>query len=123
MEIPLDDPRFTARFLSYIDVDTQQWLGYCDDDGYGIFTTTGPGGKRVKFRAHRVAWALANKQQPSGVIRHKCDTPPWCNPRCLADGTQRQNMADRDDPARRARRHRRKMRSVGQHELPLGLRC
>lgn len=121
VEIPLDDERFTARFRSYVDPDTHQWLGYCDDDGYGIFTTTGPAGERVKFRAHRVAWALANQRQPSGVIRHACDTPPCCNPGCLADGTQRQNMADRDDPSRRARRHRRKMASVGQHELPLGL--
>lgn len=121
VEIPLDDPRFAARFMSYVDADTHRWIGYCDPDGYGIFTTTGPLGERVKFRSRRVAWALANERQPSGVIRHSCDTPPCCDPERLADGTQRQNIADRDDPARRARRHRRRMAAVGQRELPLEL--
>jgi HNH endonuclease len=123
VEIPLDDPNFAARFRSYVDADTQEWFGCCDRDGYGIFTTTGPTGERVKFRAHRIAWAIANQRQPSGVIRHQCDTPPCCNPHCLLDGTQRQNIADRDDPARRSRRHRRKMIQVGQSELPLGSLC
>lgn len=54
----------------------------------------GPSGKRVKFRAHRVAWALHHCRQPSGVIRHACDTPPCFDPECLADGTQRQNLAE-----------------------------
>lgn len=121
VEIPLGDPPFAAHFWSCADADTQRWPGYCDGDGYGVFTTTGPSGERVKFRGHRVAWVFENQRQPSGVIRHACDTPPCWNPARRADGTQHQSIADRDDPARRALRHRRKMASVGQHELPLGL--
>ena len=119
MEIPLDDPEFRERFLSYVDADTGEWTRYRDEDGYGIFTITGPNGERVKLRAHRVAWALANGRQPPGVVRHECDHPPCCRPACLLGGTQADNVADRDDPQRRSRRIRRQQLAAGQVELPL----
>lgn len=121
MEIPLDDPAFAERFHAYVDPDSGEWTGYRDRDGYGIFTCTGPAGERVKFRAHRVAWALANHAQPTGVIRHRigCDHPPCCRPACLRDGTQADNIADRDNPARRTARRLAALAAAGQDPLPL----
>jgi hypothetical protein len=121
VEIPLDDAKFTARFQSYLDADTREWFGYCNEDDDRIFTTTDPTRERVKFRAYPVTWALHNHRQPTGVIRHARDTPPCCDPACLLDGTQHQNISDRDDPARS--RYHRKMVLVGQGELPLGQLC
>ena len=121
MDIPLDDEAMARRFWSYVDTITGQWTGYRDTDGYGIFTITGTNGRRVKLRAHRVAWALTNQTQPTGVIRHRieCSNPSCCNPDCLADGTQRQNIADRDHPLRRAARLRARLAAMGQRTLPL----
>ena len=119
VEIPFGDPAFVARFRRFVDPVSVEWTGYRDADGYGIFTWTGPAGERVKFRAHRVAWAIANQAQPSGVIRHGCDHPPCCRPACLADGTQADNIADRDDPRRRLARRTAAAAAAGQHPLPL----
>ena len=119
VKIPIGDPSFVARFLSYVDPVSGEWTAYRDEDGYGIFTWSGPAGERVKFRAHRVAWAIANHTQPTGVIRHACDRPPCCRPSCLSDGTQADNMADRDDPHRRWERRSRAMAGAGQQTLPM----
>ena len=117
VEIPIGDPSFVERFLRYVDPDSGEWMGYRDDDGYGIFTWPGPDGERVKFRAHRVAWAIANQAQPTGVIRHGCDRPPCCRPGCLKDGTQADNIADRDDPQRRHARCAAAIAATGQQTL------
>ena len=88
MGIPFDNPAFVARWRAFVDPATSLWTDRHDKDGYGIFTWTGPAGERLKFRAHRVAWAIANQRQPAGVIRHAiaCSTPACCNPDCLSDG-------------------------------------
>jgi hypothetical protein len=119
VEIPIGDPVFVERFLSYVDAESGDWTGYRDVDGYGIFTWSGPGGARVKFRAHRVAWAIANQAQPTGVIRHGCDHPPCCRPGCLKDGTQADNIADRDDPRRRHARRTAAIAATGQQAFSL----
>ncbi len=66
----------------------------------GSFTKSGYGQvyirpQRVPVYAHRLAWALHNGQDPSGlVVMHTCDNR-WCiNPEHLVAGTQRQNMDD-----------------------------
>ena len=117
--IPIGDAAFVERFLTYVDPETGEWTGYRDDDGYGIFTWPGPTGQRVKFRAHRVAWAIANQAQPTGVIRHGCDHPPCCRPECLKDGTQADNIADRDHPRHRLARRAAALAAAGQQALPL----
>jgi hypothetical protein len=118
--IPFDNPAFVTRWRTFVDPETHLWTGYHDKDGYGIFTWPGPNGERLKYRAHRVAWAIANQQQPSGVIRHaiSCSTPACCNPDCLTDGTIAENLADRDDPVRRAARNERAALAHGQRRLP-----
>jgi hypothetical protein len=121
VRIPIGDPSFVERFLSYVDPVTGEWTGYRNADGYGIFTWPGPTGERVKFRAHRVAWAIANHTQPAGVIRHGCDRPPCCRAECLTDGTQAENIADRDDPRRRTARRIAAGAAAGQQVRPIGL--
>ena len=120
MGIPFDNPAFVARWRTYVDPKTSLWIGYLDKDGYGIFTWTGPGGERLKFRAHRVAWAIKHQRQPVGVMRHAiaCSTPACCNPDCLSDGTVAENLADRDHPLRRAARSEQAALAHGQHRLP-----
>ena len=68
--IPFNDPVFVARWRTYVDPTTNLWTGYRDRDGYGIFTWPGPTGERLKFRAHRVAWAIAEPAAADG-----CDPP------------------------------------------------
>jgi hypothetical protein len=118
--IPFNNPAFIDRWRTFVDPCTHLWTGYRDRDGYGIFTWTGPCGERLKFRAHRVAWAIANQQQPTGVIRHAigCSTPACCNPNCLSDGTIAENLADRDHPVRRSARQEQAALAHGQHHLP-----
>ena len=47
--------------------------------------------------AHRLAWALDNGRWPEtgAVIRHTCDNSACCNPDHLIEGTQQQNVDDR----------------------------
>ena len=77
MDIPLNDEVMARRFWSYVDTITGQWTGYHDADGYGIFTITGTNGRRVKLRAHRVAWALTHQTPPTGamIMTLKSDMP------------------------------------------------
>lgn len=56
----------------------------------------GKDGVRPVFRyAHRVAWMLANGEDPGpNKVRHRCDNPPCQNPAHLLLGTQADNVAD-----------------------------
>lgn len=70
------------------------WIGGKDEYGYGRLTVKGHG----NWRAHRVSLMLAiGKTIGSNmVVRHKCDNPLCCNPAHLEEGTQQQNIADRE---------------------------
>lgn len=58
--------------------------------GYGIVGFQGK-----TWRAHRLAWTLANNQIPKGLyVLHSCDNPPCVNPAHLRTGTQADNMKD-----------------------------
>jgi len=70
------------------------WVGA---DGYGKLWI-----KTATFRANRVAWALANREEPAGIVCHSCDNPACCNPAHLWVGDDKSNM---DDCAYK-RRHR-----------------
>ncbi len=56
-----------------------------------------------KIYAHRYSFLLANGFWPE-VCRHACDYPPCANPHHLADGTQADNVADRERRNRRTSR-------------------
>ena len=47
------------------------------------------------WRAHRVAWVIANGNIPKGMnVLHRCDNPPCVNPKHLFLGSQRDNLID-----------------------------
>lgn len=65
------------------------WIGYKDRQGYGHLMRDGR-----NVLAHRHAYRLT-RGEPVGVVRHSCDNPPCCNPEHLLDGTQADNIRDR----------------------------
>lgn len=71
------------------------WLDVTDDKGYG--TVIVRVNDRIRgFRAHRVAYLLANDDTLGDyLVCHHCDNPPCCNPRCLFKGTDQDNQWDR----------------------------
>lgn len=101
-----------ARFWSYVDRQSGPvkpgepslcwtWSGYSDKDGYGLIEM-----KRLRrdglsprasdtWRAHLVAYAIANGSLPDGLlVCHSCDNPPCCNPAHLWLGTPLDNARD-----------------------------
>jgi hypothetical protein len=71
------------------------WLDGMDDKGYGVVMVRD--GNRIRgFKAHRVAYLLANDDSLGDyLVCHHCDNPPCCNPRCLFKGTDQDNQWDR----------------------------
>jgi hypothetical protein len=66
------------------------WTGQTDQRGYGLVTVSGK-----RFRAHRLAWELANGSSPGDMfVCHACDNPPCVNPAHLWLGTCRDNNHD-----------------------------
>lgn len=99
--VPVLDDADIDRFWSIVDKSggpdaCWMWMGGRGSHGYGVFCAN-----NRRYRAHRVAWELANgpiPNDPDGpkiVVCHHCDTPLCCNPyRCLFLGTQTDNMRD-----------------------------
>ena len=86
-------PRQVNRFWNHVNktADCWLWTASTDRDGYGTFGANG-----VTYRAHRLAWMLANGEIPSGfILLHSCDTPNCCNPAHLSIGTHQDNVIDR----------------------------
>lgn len=73
-----------------------EWLAGRLKNGYGRVSM-----RRRGALAHRIAFTLA-KGEPVNNVLHHCDNPPCCNPSHLYDGTQQENVDDRD----RRNRHR-----------------
>lgn len=78
------------------------WIGGTKlPSGYGIIQIAGK-----KWRAHRVAWSIANgvdvRTLPEDIfIMHACDNPSCCNPSHLSSGTRLENIRDMDRKGRR----------------------
>lgn len=61
--------------------------------GYGQFRVTLAPGKNVVLYSHRAAYEATFGAPPVGLLRHKCDNPPCCNPAHLIPGTHADNTA------------------------------
>lgn len=73
------------------------WLLAPNPKGYGKFKCDG------EQLAHRVALWLHTGKRPGEAVRHTCDNPICCNPSHLIDGTQLENIQDRNFKGRSAR--------------------
>ena len=70
------------------------YMGRLNPLGYGIVDVFEHGVSR-QYRAHRVAYEVANGAIPVGlVLLHSCDNPRCCNPAHLTPGTHGENIAD-----------------------------
>lgn len=66
------------------------WIGAKTGDGFGTLKVH----KRRSSAAHRVAWALANKQEPGELlVCHSCNNPLCCNPAHLFRASRAEWMA------------------------------
>lgn len=72
--------------------------GVKDKGGYGRARFAGR-----RWRAHRLAWTLANGPIPRGQhVLHRCDVPACINPDHLFIGSNADNVIDRDAKGRQA---------------------
>lgn len=73
------------------------WLGYVDQQGYGVTAAS--------TRAHMSVWRQkTGLAAPRGlVIRHTCDNRRCCNPAHLELGTHADNVRDRVERGRSAK--------------------
>jgi len=80
------------RFWKRVDVrgrdECWEWQN-SKTQGYGDVWIDGK-----SWKAHRYAWFLAHKTEPTLMILHSCDNPPCCNPQHLREGTNQDNMND-----------------------------
>lgn len=90
-----------ARFWSKVQKTNGCWLwtGGQTEDGYGVFYI----GKKNVW-AHRYSFFLAYERWPFPIARHVCDNPSCVRPDHIVAGTQLDNIRDREERGRTARR-------------------
>jgi hypothetical protein len=81
------------------------WTAHTDRNGYGLaYAGRRPGDPSSTFYAHRMAYAIAHGEIPTGVVvMHTCDVPACVNPEHLKLATQSLNVKDRDAKGRGAK--------------------
>jgi len=93
------------RFYSYVQKSDDCWLwqgGSWDRKGYGRYRVMTDGqGRQREFRAHRIAWELANGPVPPGLsVLHRCDNPACVRPDHLWLGSAADNARDAQEKGR-----------------------
>ncbi len=75
-----------------------EWAASKNSGGYGQF------GLNSKMQgAHRISFFLANGHWPAPCCCHSCDNPGCVNPAHLREGTQADNIRDRENKGRGVR--------------------
>jgi hypothetical protein len=111
LKIPALTEQDIIRFWSFVERrepnDCWPWVRGADWDGYGFFALN-VNGKKVSYRAHRIAYFLHYNEDPWPLlVRHlTCDNPPCCNGAHLATGTLADNRQDCVNKNRQARGER-----------------
>lgn len=95
--IPWLTPGDIARFWRKVDRrgpdECWEWRGYSNSLGYGILSKF-VGGKKQRFRAHRISLAIDGRDPHDNLACHHCDNPKCVNPSHLFVGNQVANMRD-----------------------------
>lgn len=98
-EISIED-RFLGKCIPEPNSGCWLWLSYVDKDGYGKFTVDGK-----SYGAHRISFNIFKSSiADDDVIRHTCDNPFCVNPDHLLQGTEWDNIQDRNTRGRTATR-------------------
>lgn len=87
-----------ARFPEIAGTRCWEWVGFRDKNGYGIIRCDG-----LDETTHRISFFLTYGSFPTPCGLHKCDNSPCCNPDHIFEGTQLDNIKDRDHKDRHAR--------------------
>lgn len=90
------DVRYLAKVAERGPDDCWLWTASCHRNGYGQFYDG-----QIMTTAHRYGYQLRRGPIPPGLcVLHTCDTPPCQNPNHWFLGTQRDNMADKEQKRR-----------------------
>lgn len=98
-------PDHERRFWALVDRKAPdacwEWRGQLDPQrDYGVLLRQ-KNRRRMRLRAHRVAYELVYGPIPEGMlVLHACDNPPCCNPAHLSLGTHEENRRQKIDRRR-----------------------
>lgn len=98
----MTDANLVARFRSHVDASggpdaCHPWTASLDPDGYGQFGL--PDGSCIGAHRFALQLKLGRELAPGEVTRHgnTCETRACCNQDHVSEGTQADNIRDRDE--------------------------